>query len=51
MHNYTYMRAQVALLAFFYMVATRRFWYNYSLLLLSLLAGLLGGGVYVGECH
>ncbi|KAK9806280.1 hypothetical protein WJX72_008416 [[Myrmecia] bisecta] len=38
---------QVALLAFFSWDAVLHFWYNYSILLLCLLAGLLGGAVYV----
>ena len=34
-------------LVFFYNIAVWHFWYNYSLLILCLYVGLLGGGVYV----
>ncbi|KAG5192277.1 batten's disease protein Cln3, partial [Tribonema minus] len=40
--------AQVTLLVFFYANATHHWWYDYTLLLPCLAAGLLGGGVYVG---
>lgn len=38
---------QTLLLAFFIAVSALHFWYNWSLLVLCLFAGLLGGGVYV----
>jgi battenin len=38
---------QTLLLAFFVAVSALHFWYNWSLLVLCLFAGLLGGGVYV----
>lgn len=38
---------QTLLLAFFIAVSALHFWYNWSLLVLCLAAGLLGGGVYV----
>jgi battenin len=39
--------AQIGLLAFFLAVAVTHFWYNWMLLLLAGVAGLLGGAVYV----
>ncbi|RLN90971.1 hypothetical protein BBJ28_00015742 [Nothophytophthora sp. Chile5] len=38
---------QTVLLVFFTLVAATHFWYNWGLLLLCFVVGLLGGGVYV----
>eukprot|EP00644_Phytophthora_capsici_P001720 jgi/Phyca11/107627/e_gw1.14.602.1 len=38
---------QVVLLGFFTVVAATHFWYNWSLLFVCFVVGLLGGGVYV----
>ncbi|KAE9021513.1 hypothetical protein PR003_g12940 [Phytophthora rubi] len=38
---------QVLLLGFFTLVAATHFWYNWGLLLVCFVVGLLGGGVYV----